>query len=190
MLPAPASTAAPPRARSRASWNPAVPPPPVAGATVMNGLGDGLGDGLGVGDAGAVCVGDGDGLALGLGELLTVLLGEADDVGVAVRAGENEDETADGVAPEQAETAAEARMVMVLQPMTANLALCFGAALVERTFMKPPRTSPQVATAVPVPGTGAGRENATRPAPEPAEGRSPETAPAIKVRPADCADNR
>ncbi len=163
MLPAPASTAAPPRARSRASWNPAVPPPPVAGATVMNGLGDGLGDGLGVGDAGAVCVGDG--LALGLGELLTVLLGEADDVGVAVRAGENEDETADGVAPEQAETAAEARMVMVLQPMTANLALCFGAALVERTFMKPPRTSPQGATAVPVPGTGAGRENATRPAP-------------------------
>ncbi len=154
---------------------------------------NGVGDGLGVTDAGAVCVGVGDGLALGLGELLTVLLGEADELGEGDPAGENEDEAADGVAPEQAETAAEARMVMVLQPMTANLALCLVAALVERTFMEPPRTSPQVAATVPVPapGTGAGRENATRPLPAPAEGRFPKTpAAAIKVRPADCADNR
>ena len=144
-----------------ASWNPAVPPPPVAGATVMNGLGDGLG----VSDAGAVGVGvgEGDGLALGLGELLTVLLGEADEVGEAVRAGENEDETADGVAPEQAETAAEARMVMVLQPMTANLALCLVAALVERTFMKPSSYIPAGGGRCPGPGTSNRHQ---QPAPE------------------------
>ena len=69
MLPAPPSTAAPPRARSRASWNPAVPPPPVAGAAVGNGLADGLGVTVGVGVG--VGVGDplGDGLGLGLAEL-------------------------------------------------------------------------------------------------------------------------
>src|SRR5215469_2723032 len=63
MLPAPASIAAPPSPRSRVSWNPAVPPPPVGGAPfgiglvlggdgdefpsrAVDGLADGLTDGL------------------------------------------------------------------------------------------------------------------------------------------------
>src|ERR1022692_919034 len=42
MLPAPARIAATPSPKSRASWNPAVPPPPVGGAAVRNGLAAGL----------------------------------------------------------------------------------------------------------------------------------------------------
>ena len=145
MLPAPPSTAAPPRARSRPSWNPAEPPPPVAGAAVGNGLADGLGVTVGVGVGVGVADPLGDGLGLALAEWLSVPLGEADAVGVGVLAGENEDEAAEGVPAEQAETATEVSMVKVLQPMTANLALCLVAAPVVRTFMKPPRTSPQVA---------------------------------------------
>ena len=82
-------------------------------------------------------------------------------------------------------------MVMVLQPMTANLALCLAAAPVVRTFMKPPRTSPQVAAISgarhhePAPG-----RNAPRPVPAPAEDSSPETATAINVKPPDSTDNR
>jgi hypothetical protein len=143
MLPAPASTAAPPRVKSRVSWNPAVPPPPVAGAAA----GSGLADGLGVADASAVCVSVGvtdvdtellaEGLALTLADSLAVL-DETVGVGEVVSAGENEVE---GVDPEQAETAAEARMVMVPQPMTANLALSLTPAMVVRTFMKPPHAS-------------------------------------------------
>ena len=38
--------AAPPSTASPASWNPAVPPPPVTGAAVGIGLYEGLGDGL------------------------------------------------------------------------------------------------------------------------------------------------
>jgi hypothetical protein len=53
-----------PMSSSDACWNPAVPPPPVAGAPV----GDGLADGLGVteGDGLGVVVGEGDGLGDGL----------------------------------------------------------------------------------------------------------------------------
>lgn len=50
MLPAPARIAAPPTPRSRVSWNPAVPPPPVAGAAVGKGLADRLGVGEGEGE--------------------------------------------------------------------------------------------------------------------------------------------
>src|ERR1039458_9394171 len=111
MLPAPPSTAAPPRARSRPSWNPAVPRPPVAGAAVGNGLADGLGVTVGVGVGVGVGVADplGDGLGLALAEWLSVPLGEADAVGVGVLAGENEDEAAEGVPAEQAETGTEVR---------------------------------------------------------------------------------
>src|ERR1035441_3397266 len=76
MLPAPARIAATPSPKSRASWNPAVPPPPVGGAAVGNGLAAGLGvaDGLAEGLA--------EGLALALGVLpLAVPLGRI--VGVA-----------------------------------------------------------------------------------------------------------
>jgi hypothetical protein len=67
-----------------------------------------------------------------------VLLDETVGVGEVVSAGENEVE---GVDPEQAETDAEARMVMVPQPMTANLAVSPAPAMVVRTFMKPPHAS-------------------------------------------------
>jgi hypothetical protein len=46
MPPAPATMAAPPMIASPASWNPAVPPPPVTGAPTGTELADGLGDGL------------------------------------------------------------------------------------------------------------------------------------------------
>ena len=143
----------------------------------------GVGAGVGVGDGGTDLLGDG----LGVAEWLSVLLGEAVEVGVGVPAGENEDEAAaGGVDPEQAETAAEVSMVMVLQPMTANLALRLVAALVVRTFMKPPRTSPQVA-ACPARRLEPAPEGTPRCA---TKGSSPKTATAIKVRPTDNADNR
>src|ERR1039457_2671978 len=63
MLPAPARIAAPPRPKSRASRNPAVPPPPVAGAAV----GTGLADGLGVADGDADRLGGAGGLSPRLG---------------------------------------------------------------------------------------------------------------------------
>jgi hypothetical protein len=97
------------------SWSPAVPPPPVAGAAVGNGLADRLRR-----DARA------EGLALALGvvaraELLAVtvavavaVLAGANVVGVA--SGEGEDEL-------QAETDAEASMATVAHPAAASLAL-------------------------------------------------------------------
>jgi hypothetical protein len=196
MLAAPASTAAPPRAKSRASWNPAVPPPPVAGAAV----GSGLADGLGAADVGASCVavcvtdGDSEALALSLAELLAVLPDELAvlpdeivDVGEADPAGENEVGTAEGVDPAQAETAAEASMVMVLQPMTANLALSHVPAMVVRTFMEPPHASGRCRSPFPVPAPETGSRKLKRDpaAAAPAEDGSPETATAIKVRPTD-----
>jgi hypothetical protein len=121
-----------PAPKSRPCWNPAVPPPPVAGATVGIGLGDGLtvavGDGLGEG----LVVG----LALGLGETLGETeavaegLTEDDDVGV--------DSAPEPEGPEHAETVTEARIVRMPHP-TASLALNLVPAVAARTFMEPPR---------------------------------------------------
>jgi hypothetical protein len=80
MLPAPARIASAPRPKSGASWNPAVPPPPVAGAAVGNGLADRLGvaDGRGVAEWCGVADGRGvadrlaDGLALASGVVAPV----------------------------------------------------------------------------------------------------------------------
>jgi hypothetical protein len=169
MLAAPASTAAPPRAKSRVSWNPAVPPPPAAGAAA----GTRLADGLGVSE----------GLALALAELLD----EEAGVGEVDPAGENEVGTDEGVDPVQAETAAEASMVMALQPMTANLALSPVPAMAVRIFMEPPHAPREVAALFPGPGTGNRPPEAKRDpaAAAPAAARSPETATAIKARPTD-----
>jgi hypothetical protein len=116
MLPAPARIAAPPRPRSKVSWSPAVPPPPVAGAAVGNGLADRL--------SGAD--GRAEGLALALGvvtraELLGVTVGRAE----AVRAGENVVGVAEGEGEDavQAETDAEASMATVAHPAAVNLPL-------------------------------------------------------------------
>lgn len=158
-----------------------MPPPPVAGATV----GSGLADRVGVADARAVCVtvtvgaGDTDpvGLVLALGELLMVSLAETVGVGEALPPGENDaDGPAEGVDPEHAETAAEASMAMMLQPMTANLALSHAPAMVARSLMEPPHASRQVAPPFPGPGTAnqyrKEKRVATRPPKAPAEDTS------------------
>jgi hypothetical protein len=149
-LPTPTSTAAPPIRNRGASWNPAVPPPPVAGAAAGNGLGEGLGEGLGVTDGAAGVLAEG--LALSLAEGLAVPLG----VGERVPPGENEVSPAEGggVDPEeQAETAAEASMAMVPRRMMVNLARCPAPAMVVRPFMEPPHAPRQAAAAFP--GRGA-----------------------------------
>jgi hypothetical protein len=112
MLPAPARIAAMPNPKSRECWNPAVPPPPVAGAAVGNGLGVAEGLGVGLGDGAAV------GLTLGLG---VVPLGRVVGVGEPVAPGEMGGGDAPGE-DEQAETVAEASMAKVAQPATVNLA--------------------------------------------------------------------
>jgi hypothetical protein len=142
MLPAPATIAAPPRATSRGSWNPAVPPPPVAGAAAGNGLAEALcvcaDAGVGVGVTVSVALAR----ALALAEAVSVLLAEAEDVGEPVPPGENDtDGPAEGVDPEQAERVMEASNAMVPHPVMANLALSPGLALMVRTVMKPPQVA-------------------------------------------------
>jgi hypothetical protein len=155
------------------------------------GVGDGLAEGVGVGDGLAegvgVCDGLAEGLSLVVAEELTVPLAEPLGVGAVVSAGENEDDPAEVVDPEQAETAAEASMVMALQPMTANLALSPVPAMAVRIFMEPPHAPREVAALFPGPGTGNRPPEAKRDpaAAAPAAARSPETATAIKARPTD-----
>lgn len=101
-----------------ASWKPAVPPPPVAGAAVRNGLADCFG----VADGDADWRAEGLKLTLGVATLAVPLGGS---VGVAepVPAGENGVGVAEGEEPVQAETDAEASMAKVAQPATISLAL-------------------------------------------------------------------
>ena len=140
-----------PMTRSEACWNPAVPPPPVAGAAVgarlAVGLGLAEGDGLGVVEGEGFVVGLGLGLELGL-ELglwlvLGELLGELDPVADAP--GEDDDEGVgsapeDGV-PEHAAMAREASRVTMPQPTAASLVLDPVPVTVLRTFMEPPHAS-------------------------------------------------
>jgi hypothetical protein len=166
MLPAPARIAAAPSPKSRACWNPAVPPPPVGGAAVGNGLGAGLcvadGDGEALTDGLAEALGDGladglaealgDGLALAVGELAEgVSLAEEVDVAGAVMAGEDVGSDAEGEDVVQAEIAAEASMVTMPQPTALNLGLSPAPAAVVRTFIEPPRASGRWRPRFPVP---------------------------------------
>jgi hypothetical protein len=141
MLPAPARIAAPPRPNSRASWNPAVPPPPVAGAAVGNGLADGLG----------VADGLAEELALALGVALAVPLDKIVGVAETVLPGENEVGVAEGEDAVQAETDTEASMVKVAQLMAVDLALSLIPAMVVRIFMGPPHASGRWLARLPVP---------------------------------------
>jgi hypothetical protein len=137
-----------PRASSRVFWKPAVPPPPVTGAAVGNGLAVGLGDGEAEGEGegvGDVRARVGDGLGDGLGEAEALALGESlgESVGVAEVPTEGEDV---GSAPEdvddvQAVMLTEARMVKMPQPRAASLTRCLVPAGVVRTFMEPPHAS-------------------------------------------------
>lgn len=147
MLPAPATMARPPRLSSSVSWNPAVPPPPVAGAAV----GKGLADGLGVGEAEWVGVADGvaEGVAVALAEGLALAV--AVEVAVAVAVGRPvlvgeppggmDGGVADGELPEHAETDTEASTVTVAQAMALNLPLSRVPVMAERILMGPPHAS-------------------------------------------------
>jgi hypothetical protein len=110
MLPAPARIANRPSHKSVPSRNPAVPPAPVAGAAVGNGLAD------------ERRAGDGRAVALGV-VARGVRLAEAAGAADAVPPVANGVGVADGEDPAQAETDAEASMVRLAQPMAANLAL-------------------------------------------------------------------
>jgi len=78
------------------------------------------------------------GLKLGLPEPAAAPLGDSDVLGEVLSPGENEGDPAEvGVDPPvQAESAAEATMVVVPQPMTVNIALSPVPAMVVRTFME------------------------------------------------------
>jgi hypothetical protein len=162
MLPAPASIAAAPSPKSRASWNPAVPPPPVAGAAAGNGLGDGLrvADGDADGLAGRLAEDLADGLRVGLAEGLAlaldvatpgVPLAEAVGVADALVEGEDGGSAAEDGDVVQAETAAQVSMVAMPQPTAVNVALSPFPAMVVRTFTKPPHASGRWRPRFPVP---------------------------------------
>jgi hypothetical protein len=139
-----------PMTRSEACWNPAVPPPPVAGAAVGAGLAVGLGvtegDGLGVADGDGE--GEGDGLVVVLGLGLALSLGEplGEPDAVADPPAEDEGEVVgsapDDGDPEHADTVAEASTVKMPQlTAAASLALNLAPPTVLRTFMEPPHAS-------------------------------------------------
>ena len=119
--------AAPPSTAIPASWNPAVPPPPVTGATVGNGvvttgLGDGLAEGSGLGLLESDGLGEADGLALALAEALG--LGE----------------TLTDAEPEvQAESARQASMAVRPQPTAVSRTRCDVPATAVRALIEPPR---------------------------------------------------
>ena len=159
MLAAPASIAATPTPRSRECWNPAVPPPPVGGAAVGNGLGDGLGDTDGVG----LIVGLGDRLGDGLGDIEGETLAEGlvlglvelllDVVGVVEALVPDEDvgSAPDGALPEQAEIAMEANMASTPQPTAVKRALDLVPEVAARPFTEPPHASGRRRSGFPVP---------------------------------------
>lgn len=149
-LPRPAAMAAPPRAMTRPSCRPAVPPPPVAGASFgMEVVFVGSGDGLTVVVAGLGVVVSGLGVVVGceaLAEAAAEWLAEALDVAVPV-ADDDADDAPDGEKiagtlddgePVHAETAAETRTINVAQPRTASRGLLAVLAEVMRSIMKPP----------------------------------------------------
>jgi hypothetical protein len=115
-----------------------VPPPPVAGAAVGNGLVDGLGvaDGLRVGDR----LAEGLTLALGVATLAVPLGGEL-TVAELVAPGENVVGVAGGEDAVQAETDAEASMAKVAQLAAVNLALSRVPMMVIRIFTGSPHAS-------------------------------------------------
>jgi hypothetical protein len=135
--------AVPPSTASPASWNPAVPPPPVTGATVGNGvvttgLGDGLAEGSGLGLLESDGLGEADGLALAEAEAEALGLDETLTDEEPVTAGVN---TAGGVELDvQAESATQASTVVKPQPTAVSLTRCAVHAMAVRAFIEPPHT--------------------------------------------------
>ena len=147
MPPRPATIAKPPTTASPASWNPAVPPPPVTGAPLGTGVYEGLGDGLAEGlwlalddvdgvaedlalalelsDADALALADAP--ALALAEVLAVAVEVALEVALELAVGEPLNTVTEEVLPEvQADSAIQAIMVVRPQPMAV------------RTLIEPP----------------------------------------------------
>jgi hypothetical protein len=161
-----------------------VPPPPVAGAAVRNGLAAGLcvadgdADGLGVGDSLA------EGLTLVPGVVApAVPLGGIVIVAELVTAGENGVGVAEGEDVVQAETNAEKSMVRAALPTTVNLALSPLPMMAVRIFMG--LLMRRVGGG---PVSRSRHRKKSRPArslPAPAEGRSLEAPTAIRVKPTD-----
>jgi hypothetical protein len=137
MLPAPTRIAATPSTRIQVPWNPAVPPPPVAGAAVGGGTVGLAVVGVGVGMVG---VGVGVLVALSVAVGVTVGVGVTVDVAVAVPEGDDVGSVIDEVPPVvQAEITAEASMAEMPQPSAASLALSPVLAVVVRPLMETPR---------------------------------------------------
>jgi hypothetical protein len=124
--------AAAPRPSSGPSWNPAVPPPPVAGAAMTVGLEDRAG--------GTAAVPEAVALALAPGErVLAVPLGALAGVVGPAPEGDNEDGVAEGKDPEgrdpeHAETDRDASMATVAQPTTVRLAVRLVPVMIVRIF--------------------------------------------------------
>jgi hypothetical protein len=119
MHPTPTRIATPPRSTAHACWNPAVPPPPVAGATEGSEVGEGLafGEGLALGFTDWLT----EALALGIAEGLTETLAETVAEAEAVP-GDSFGSVALGVDPEQAASDAVATMGTMAQPATVSFA--------------------------------------------------------------------
>jgi hypothetical protein len=134
--------AAPPSTASPASWKPAVPPPPVTGASVGNWLNEGLGGGLvsGVGlpvvaSAGlseVPAVAEVPALAEGLPLAVLVAVTEPLTVGESTAGG-----VVEGLAV-QAESTPQASMVARPQPTAVSLTRCAVHAMAVRAFIEPP----------------------------------------------------
>ena len=176
MLATPASTAAAPRVRSQACWNPAVPPPPAAGGEEGRPV-----DPLGVvadvvGVSGVVA-----GVVAGVVPLAS---GEALPVSLEAIGGPG-DGDAEVVEDEQAETAAEMSIAMVAQPMMVSIALSLTRATAGRTFMEPPHASRLVAALF----SGHRTRNRQRKGARATTGRWPKAGPrkpaATRVKPMD-----
>jgi hypothetical protein len=187
MLPRPASIAAAPSPKSQVCWSPAVPPPPVGGAAVGNGVGLAVAAGAGVGVVAGVGVpvAAGAGVALWVGDAveLAVSLG----VAVAEALDEGDDEGSDAEGDDvQAEIAAEASMATMPQPTAVSLAPSAVRAAAMCIFMEPPHAScrrPRYPVSPLITVMGRGKAQPARSLPEPTEGGSPKAPRAINVKP-------
>ena len=148
--------AAPPSTASQASWNPAVPPPPVTGASEGIGLGEGLGDWLSTGEAlwlaGADVLDEALWLeALWLEALSLEALDEVPPLGVVAWGDNTVSGEEGGVDPVpvlvpdevQAESATQASMVVRPQPTAVSLTRCAVPAMPVRALIGPPSCSRQ-----------------------------------------------
>jgi hypothetical protein len=147
--------AAPPSSASPASWNPAVPPPPVTGAPTGAEWAEGLDAGLDEGVAVALGLGAVDKLAeevarglvlvlvLALVEApaLAVLLAEGLELTDPLALGRKDVTDALGVPDDdvQAESATQASMVVRPQPKAVSRIRCPVRAMAVRPLIEPPR---------------------------------------------------